>query len=343
MTDRPSDESPAHEVVAVGAATVDRFYEVTNLPEPDGGAFAREVTDRFGGVGANVATGLARLGRDAALLGRLGDDNMGDRVLADLEAGPVSTELIQRGPGTTTHCVIPRGPQGQRMIITAGDSTVRLELDDADRAAIRRADAVFVTAYVPDSVTSEIVEMAAEPSGPALVFDLSGPIEELRGRGTERGTIDRVVEVADLFITAELAAESYLDCPASEAVDALRERGCSRGAVTFGTDGATLFEGEDRIRVSAFDIDPVDTTGAGDSFTAALTERWLLGDVDESRRLSSANRNSPSSGDTDPEEAGRFAAATAALNCSAEGARGGLPDPESVRAFLADRTGVAGR
>jgi ribokinase/sulfofructose kinase len=312
-----SDEH-AHEVVAVGAATVDRFYEVTNLPEPDGGAFAREVTERFGGVGANVATGLARLGRQTALLGRLGDDDMGDRVLTDLETGPVSTDLIQRGPGTTTHCVIPRGPTGQRMIVTAGDSTVRLELDDADRAAIRDADAVFVTAYVPDAITAEIAELVAEPAGPELVFDLSGPIEELRGRGTERETIDRVVRVADLFITAEVAAESYLDCPPSEAVDALRERGCSRGAVTFGTDGATLFEGDDRTQISAFDIDPVDTTGAGDAFTAALAERWLLG------------------GD-DAGTAGQFAAAAAALNCGAAGAQRGLPDTEAVRAFLADR------
>lgn len=311
-----SDEA-AHEVVAVGAATVDRFYEVTNLPEPDGGAFAREVTERFGGVGANVATGLARLGHDTALLGRLGADDMGDRVLAELDAGPVSTDLIQRGSGTTTHCVIPRGPTGQRMIVTAGDSTVRLELDDADRAAIRGANAVFVTAYVPDSVTAEIAEIAADSSGPQLVFDLSGPIEELRGRGTERETIDRVVEVADLFLTAEVAAESYLDCPANEAVDALRDRGCSRGAVTFGTEGATLFEGDDRTQISAFDIDPIDTTGAGDAFTAALTERWLLG------------------GD-DAATAGRFAAATAALNCGAAGAQGGLPDTEAVRAFLAD-------
>lgn len=204
------------------------------------------------------------------------------------------------------------------MIVTAGDSTVRLELDDADRAAIRDADAVFVTAYVPDAITAEIAELVAEPAGPELVFDLSGPIEELRGRGTERETIDRVVRVADLFITAEVAAESYLDCPPSEAVDALRERGCSRGAVTFGTDGATLFEGDDRTQISAFDIDPVDTTGAGDAFTAALAERWLLG------------------GD-DAGTAGQFAAAAAALNCGAAGAQRGLPDTEAVRAFLADR------
>ncbi|GAB7095152.1 carbohydrate kinase family protein [Halolamina litorea] len=305
-------------VVAVGAATVDRFYEVTNLPQPDGGAYARDTTERFGGVGANVATGIAKLGPETALLGRIGDDDIGDRVLADLDAGPVGTGLIQRGPGTTTHCVIPRGPEGQRMIITVGDSTVKLRLADDDRAAIRAADAVFVTAYVPDRVSSEVVEIAAEPDGPALVFDLSGPIEELRGRGTERATIDRAVEVADLFITAEVAAESYLDRPATEAADALRERGCSRGAVTFGTEGSTLFAGERRAEIPAFDVEPIDTTGAGDAFTAALTERWLLGDADAAA-------------------AGRFAAAAAALNCGAAGARGGLPTPAAVESFLEER------
>lgn len=315
-----ADSAPSPDVVAVGAATVDRFYDVTNLPTPDGGAFARDVSEQFGGVGANVATGLALLGRDTALLARLGNDDLGDRVLADLEAGPVSTALVRRGPGTTTHCVILRGPEAERMIVTAGDSTVRLRLGDASRTAVRNAEAVFVTAYAPDAVTSEIVEIAAEPDGPALAFDLSGPLEELRGRGTEPSTIDRMVEVADLFVTAEVAAESYLDCSADAAADALRERGCSRGAVTFGTDGATLFDGDERTRVPAFDVDATDTTGAGDAFTAALTERWLLDGADAG-------------------EAGQFAAAAAALNCRAEGARGGLPDRDTVRAFLRDRRG----
>jgi ribokinase/sulfofructose kinase len=309
---------PSPEVVSVGAGTIDRFYDVTNLPEPDGGAFAREATERFGGVGANVAIGLGRLGRDAALLARIGRDDLGDRVLADLETGPVSTALVRRGDGTTTHCVILRDDAGERMIVTAGDSTVRLRLDDDARAAIRAADAVFVTAYAPDPVTAAIVEIAAADDGPALAFDLSGPLEELRGRGTEPPTIDRVVETADLFVTAEVAAESYLDCPAEAAVDALRDRGCSRGAVTFGTEGATLFDGGTTTEIPAFDVDATDTTGAGDAFTAALTERWLLGGAD-------------------PERAGRFAAAAAALNCRAAGARGGLPDREAVRAFLSDR------
>lgn len=316
----PGSGHSSPETVAVGGATLDRFYHVTNLPEPDGAAYARDVTEQFGGVGANVATGLARLGQDTALLARLGDDNIGDRVAADLHAGPVDTSLLQCGPGTTTHCIIPRGPNGGRMIVTAGNSTVQLELSDAARDAVRAAETVFVSAYVPDDVTRELLDVVAESKNTLLSFDLSGPVEELRDRGTERKTLDRVVRAADLFVAGEVAAESFLDCPASDAVEALQERGCSRGAVTFGTDGATLFEGDETTPISAFNIDAVDTTGAGDAFTAALTTRWLIDGADAA-------------------EAGRFAAATAARNCQQAGAQSGLPTRTEVDAFLETRGG----
>ena len=305
------------DVVSVGAATVDRSYEVTNLPEPDGGAYAHTVSESFGGVGANVATGLAKLGRHTRLLARLGEGELADRVEQDLANGPVDDTLVRRRPGTTTHCIIPRGPDGDRMIITAGDSTKRLRLDDEDRDRLREADVVFATAYAPDQVTATLVELAQEPDGPAFAFDLSGPIEELEGRGTTRETIDRAVEAAALFVVGEVAAESYLDRPATEAVDALRDRGCSRGAVTFGENGATLFTENEETHVDAFAVDTADTTGAGDAYVAGLVDRWLLGD-------------------DAVEEAGRFAAAAAALNCEADGARGGLADAEAVRSFLAE-------
>lgn len=320
-SDGTTADSPAErgdvELISVGAATVDRTYEVTNLPEPDGGAFAHTVSDSFGGVGANVATGAARLGRQTGLLARLGADEFADRVEADLESGPVDAGLVRRRPGTTTHCIIPRGPAGDRMIITAGDSTKRLRLDADDRSALRNADAVFATAYVPDPVTATLVELAEEPDGPDFVFDLSGPVEELEDRGTEPETIDRAVRAADLFVVGEVAAEAYLDVSVADAVDALRERGCHRGAVTFGESGSTLFDGDGTTEVDAFDVEPVDTTGAGDAFVAALIDRWLLGDDDAAT-------------------AGEFAAAAAALNCTAEGARGGLADTRAVRSFTAD-------
>lgn len=315
MTDEDAVAGPrGPRVVSVGAAAVDRTYEVTNLPEPDGGAFAHAVTESFGGVGANVATGLAKLGRETALLARVGEDEMGDRVLADLAAGPVDDRLVRREPGVTTHCIIPRDPAGDRMILTAGDSTARLRIRDVDRPVLEAADAVFATGYAPDPATSGLLDVAAD-GGPRFAFDLSGSPEELRGRGTTTETVDRAMRAADLFVVGEVAASAYLDCAAEDAAAALRDRGCPRGAVTFGEGGATLFDGDEATRVPAFDVDVADTTGAGDAFVAALVDRWLLGDDDAAK-------------------AGRFAAAAAAMNCRVEGARGGLATRAAVRQFL---------
>jgi sugar/nucleoside kinase (ribokinase family) len=320
-----SDESSAEaipvrtnpDVVTVGAAALDRTYEVTNLPEPDGGAYAHSVSESFGGVGANVATGLAKLGRDTALLARVGEDSMADSVLADLKAGPVDHRLVRRRPGVTTHCIIPCDPAGDRMILTAGDSTARLRIREADRPTLDAADVVFTTAYSPDPVTNDLLDIAADPDGPAFAFDLSGPLEELRGRGTRPETIARAIEESTLLVVGEVAATAYLDCDPGDTVDELRGRGCSRGAVTFGERGATLFDGDDVVDVPAFDVETTDTTGAGDAFVASLVDRWLLGD-------------------DDPATAGRFAAAAAALNCRADGARGGLATGAEVRTFLAE-------
>lgn len=306
------------EVVCLGAATVDRTYAVSNLPERDGGAYADDVAEFPGGVGANVAHALAHFGRDAGLIARLGEDDLGDRVAADLAGGPVDDERVRRGPGTSTHCVVLRGPSGDRMIVTAGDSTVRLRLDEDDLGYCRGADAVFLTAYVPDAVTRAVVDAAADPDFPPVAFDLSGPVPELRDRGTEPETIEAVCEIAALFVANEVAAESFLGVPAADAADELRRLGVTRAAVTAGEVGATLVDGDVTRDVPAFDVDVVDATGAGDAFNAALVDRWLLAGED-------------------PAVAGRFAAATAALNCTGSGARGGLPTTDAVRSFLAAR------
>ncbi|MFB6127481.1 MAG: carbohydrate kinase family protein [Halolamina sp.] len=311
------DSAPSPTVAAVGAATLDRTYAVTNLPEPDGGAYARDVTAHPGGVGANVAAGCARLGREAGLVARLGDDDVGERVAADLDESPVDDARIRTGSGTTTHCVVLRDGDGERMIVTAGNSTRRLRLNDRDEAYLRGADAVFVTAYTPDAVTARLAELASEPSFPPLVVDLSGPLEELQDRGTEPETLGRLCRVAALFVANEVAAESYLGCPAADAPAALRDRGVDRGVVTYGVDGATLFAGDREASVPAFNVTVTDTTGAGDAFTAGLVDRWLLGDAD-------------------PRAAGRWAAACAALNCRVAGARDGLPTAAAVESFLAE-------
>ncbi len=298
-------------VVAVGSAVLDRVYALSNLPEPDGGAFVRDDEERAGGVAANVACALAALDHDTGVVSRVGRDDAGDRVLASLDEWGVDASGVRRGGDATSYCLILRGPDGDRMIVAGGDSVPGLRLTDGDRDRLRDADCVFTSAYAPDEVVRDLVAMREHGELSALAFDLAGPLSELDGRGATPEAIDEVAATADLFVTNEVAARSYLGSEPETAARDLQSAGAARVAVTVGGDGAFLADGSGVEHVPAVDADVVDTTGAGDAFTAALAHAWLLGGADKTR-------------------AGRVAAAAAAQNCTGKGARGALATREDL-------------
>ena len=293
-------------ICAVGSAVLDRVFSLSNLPEPDGGAFIRDRERRGGGGAANVACALAALDHDTAVISRVGDDRAAEEIVGSLREWGVDTNGIRRADGESSYTLVLRGPEGGRMIIAGGDSVPELRLRAPARERLRAADAVFTSAYAPDRVVRELLERRRSGSIECLVFDLSGPLPELDGRGTTPETIDGLAAAADLFITNEVAARSYLNAAPERATRLLREAGARRVAVTVGAAGAYLAAaGTDPIHVPAPDCEVVDTTGAGDQFTAALIHAWVLGDA--SARV-----------------AGRIAAHAAATNCTTAGPRGRL-------------------
>ncbi|WP_416840385.1 carbohydrate kinase family protein [Haloferax sp. DFSO52] len=308
---------PPLDVVTVGSAVIDHSYSLSNLPKPDGGAFAREHTTDVGGVAANVAAGLAEFGTKTGVISRVGTDAAAE-IEADLRARDIDCTRIQTGSEESSYTLILRAPNGERMIVAGGQSVPNLRLDDRDIEYASTANVVFTSAYAPDEVVSKLVTARERGEISTLVFDLAGPLPELEGRGTTPETIDQLLSVVDLFVVGEVAARSYFGGDADEAIATLTQRAVSRAAITRGEDGALLLDGDTVHDVPAFDVDVNDTTGAGDTFTAGLIQRWLLDD-------------------DSPREAGRFAAATAALNCTAMGARGYLPMESDVREFLANQ------
>lgn len=305
---------PSLDIVTVGSALIDHVYTLSNLPEPDGGAFAREHTTTVGGVAANVGSALTALDRDVGIISRLGT-NGDEEIKTTLRTRGLDIARIRSGPEESSYTLILRGPTGERMVVAGGQSVPHLRLDSTDMAYLADANVVFSSAYAPDAVVSELVAARERGEISTLVFDLAGPLSELEGRATTPATIDRLLSVADLFVVGEVAARSYFDGSIEDAIDALKSRNCSRAAVTCGEDGAVLLDGETVVDVPAIPVSVVDTTGAGDAFTAGLIHAWIL-------------ENSS------PADAGRFAAGVAALNCTAEDACGRLPSESTVKTFL---------
>ncbi|WP_050034240.1 carbohydrate kinase family protein [Halorubrum halophilum] len=343
MTGAPTTDPPP--ILAVGAAAIDEWYAVSNLPEPDGGAFASEVTTAFGGVGANVCVALDRLGRDVGLVSRVGDDEYGERARGYLADTGVDASRVSVGDDPSTRSVILSDPAGERAIVTAGESFRRLRLDEADCEALAATDTVFLTGYAPDAVSRAVLDVIASAADPpALAFDLSGSVEELVGRGTEPETVHRLLHAADLFVADDVAAAAYFGGPDAAinrvaAAQRAREDGGGgrspltgddwpRAVLTHGADGMTVVADGAVTGFDAFEVDVVDATGAGDSFVAGLIDRLLAGrdGGDGSRR----ERVGVADGV-------RFAAAVAAINCTSRFAQTGLPTRDEAEAFLAER------
>jgi len=327
--ERRDESTAAPQVTAVGAAAVDEWYAVSNIPEPDGGAFAHDVTAAPGGVGANVAVALDRLGRDVGLVSRVGDDEYGRRATAWLADTGVDTDRVVVGDEPTTRSLVLRDPTGERAIVTTGESFRSLQLDDATLERTLESEVVFVTAYTPDRVARRLLDaVVSQAAGvrPALVFDLSGPVTELVGRGTAPETIHGYVHHADLFVAGGVAAPAYFgsDAAAIERLSQVRMTEVGPAVLTHGTEGMTAIVDGGVRRYDAFDVDVVDTTGAGDAFIAGLIDRWLLAE-------------GPSDASNSIDDAVRFAAAVAAINCTERSTQAGLPTREIVQRFLAKR------
>lgn len=300
-------------VVAVGNTLIDHTYHLTNLPTADGGAFVREYERRLGGVETNVATILAGLGHDTGLVSCVAEDEDGAEVLARIEDSPIAHTSIHRiEDARTSYCLVLTDPEGRRTIIGGGDSTLRLSLTAADISTVSDAEAVFTSAYVP----LEAIETLTDVETP-LVYDLAGEFDDLTHRGLTRNALDSLASDIDRFVANLSSAQSYLrtDAGPEECRDELLERGFTAGAITLGSEGVYLFDGERDCATPAFDVPVTDTTGAGDAFTAGLIHAWVLADADL-------------------REVGRFASAVAALNCTATGAHTGSPTIDEVETFL---------
>lgn len=301
-------------VVGVGNALVDHTFRLTNLPEPDGGAYVLNRERRFGGVETNVVVAIEALGIPAGIIARLGSDEDGATVRSHLDSLDIDTSRVRRVSGDqTAYTHVLTDPGGRRVIIGGGDSTLNLRLDDGDAKVVTAADVTFTSAYAPWEVLKTLSAMETQ-----IVYDLAGSFDDLERRGLSRAALTSVLGEIDLFVTNIAAGRSYLQTPdakPSEIVRGLRQRGATRGAVTEGRDGSVLFDAGGMYDVDAIPVEVNDTTGAGDAFTAGLIVAWML----EERG---------------PRRAGRFASAAAAANCQVQGAHEAPPSRADVRALL---------
>jgi pseudouridine kinase len=219
-----------------------------------------------GGVGRNVAVGLARLGARVALASRLGDDAAGDRLRADLRGAAVDTSHVAAiaGAATARYWAVLE-PTGELAIGLADMAVLdAMTPDGLDAAAARPADAWFVDANLPAACIDHLLRHAARPA--LVAVDTVSTVKAARLR-------DRL-RMVDLLFTN--AAECRVLGGSDEPLR-LVELGARAVVVGRGAAGLEIVGGGSTSRLGPLPVVPRDVTGAGDALAAGTLFALLRG------------------------------------------------------------------
>jgi len=267
------------EFLVVGDATVDQMYFVDAVPEVGGEITATRAVMEPGGAGGTIATALARLGHATRIATRVGTGPLSNLALRNILEAGVSDELIQIDETLQTSSVtILVTPDTQRTMISAIGASRALESSGLDARTFAGVDALVMSAYSlvdgpQRDYAVKALELAAEAGATTFVDMGTGAVNALRGR-----LIGLVQKVDYLLMNEKELFALTGETTISDAVSGLAANGIDRLVVKVGEMGSIVITPEASELVDPYDIDGVvDTTGAGDYYTAAFAHAILLG------------------------------------------------------------------
>jgi ribokinase len=298
-------------IVVVGSSNIDMVVPVPHIPAPGETVLGGEFQMVPGGKGANQAVAAARLGAQVTLVARLGEDVFAAPSLENFAAAGIDTTHVKRDPQAASGvALIFVGAGGENSIAVAPGANARLSPEDVDAAeeAIAGADVLLLQLEVPLATVERAVALAKRHGRRVLLNP--APAQPVP---------DDLLTRVDLLTPNETEARVLLggspgaDDPAAAAMALLR-RGAAAVVVTLGARGALLVTPDGRAEIPPRPVTAVDTTAAGDTFSAALAVAWAEG------------RPLP--------DAAAFAAAAAALSGPRRGAQTSIPTRAEVDAFV---------
>lgn len=306
--------TPSPSIICVGHAALDRVFGVESWPATSAKIVARTFDEAGGGMAANAAVAVTRLGGHAQFWGPVGADTTADTIEEQLREEDVNVGNLRRFRDlTTSTSAVLVDARGERLVVgyrgtalTAPADWLRLEL-------VAVADAVLADVRWPQGAA--LMLHAARVAGLPAILDADV---------ADREVLVQLAASADHVLYSERGAKVLGGDDIDTTLRTTIEAGAKVAAVTLGERGVAWIEAgapEGVRRLPAFPIRAIDTLAAGDVFHGAYA-------VAVARGL----------GVTD---AICFASAAAAIKCTRRGGRNGAPQWNEVMAFLETVGGTA--
>jgi sulfofructose kinase len=307
----PPADSKSFDVAGFGLNSIDLVSVVAEYPASN----TKQRLQRFarlpGGQMATAMATCARLGWRARYIGSFGDDELGELSRHSLTTEGVDIGAARTVSGATNQfaVILVDARSGERTVLWDRHPALTWDPADVPKAVVTSARMLIVDCH--ETAASTHAARYAREAGIPTVVD----VEKVRpGIGDLLQNIDAII-TAQEFPSALTGHEGL-----GRALEAIaREFGAALVCATLGSEGSLAWCNGREIRTSAFPVDCVDSTGAGDAFRGAFAAGCLGlpgGDI---------------------EDVLAYANAVSALNCRALGGRGGLPRREEVEQLMTAR------
>lgn len=297
-------------ILIIGSLNLDMVVNVDHAPSIGETILADKIELIPGGKGANQAYAARRLGADTTMLGAVGCDTYGDMLLDNLSSVHVDTTKIIKKDGVSTGiALITVNGDGDNSIIVVSGANAMLTKEDIDNnmGLIKSSDIILLQLEIPIDTVCYAAERAKEfgktvildpaPAPKCFPEELYTYIDIIKPNETELSMLTGIDDV-----------EEHLE----RAAAMIRRKGVKNVLVTLGEKGVYLdCEKLGVLRISSPKVRAVDTTAAGDTFTAALAVILARGE--------------------DIHKAASFANQVASIVVTKKGAQSSIPTLEEVR------------
>lgn len=256
-------------IVVIGSLNMDMVIETPQRPQGGETISGRSLTQVPGGKGANQAYAAGKLGGDVRMIGAVADDAPGIALKENLEQVDVDTAGIAVIPGETTgQAFITVDDKGENsIIIIAGtNAAVTKEMIDENVSYIEECDIVIMQFEIPLDTVAYVKELAVK-LGKTVIVDPAPAVPNLPDSFWKDIDYIKPNETELEILTGR--KHSSLD-EVKEGARLMLAKGVKNVLVTLGGDGCLLVTADKEEYFKANKVKAVDTTAAGDSFTAAF-------------------------------------------------------------------------
>jgi ribokinase len=259
-------------IIILGSLNMDIAALGPRLPQPGETLMGSHFHTAPGGKGANQAYAAAKLGGagSTAMLGRVGDDEFGRQMIANLVAVGCDVAGVRKLPGASGVALILIAESGQNSIVVVPGANDRFSAADiaADAQLLRGARYALLQLEVPLPTTIAAAR-TARAAGLEVILDPAPAPEQLPPELLQSVSVLTPNETEAALLVARKAAEVSVDEARTIATE-LQSRGVRHVIIKLGAKGCLLLEGDTATYVPAPMVKAVDTTGAGDNFNAAF-------------------------------------------------------------------------